>query len=48
LRSDRWLTPEVVSQLARHNLLRPLIKQQVLAELAAEFPLAEEERRQVL
>jgi parvulin-like peptidyl-prolyl isomerase len=38
----------VVSQLARHNLLRPLIKQQVLAELASEFPLAEEERRQVI
>lgn len=48
MRSDPWLTPEVVRQLARHNLLRPLIKQQVLAELAAEFPLEEEERRQVL
>jgi parvulin-like peptidyl-prolyl isomerase len=48
LRPDPWLTPEVVSQLARHNLLRPLIKQQVLAELASEFPLAEEERRQVI
>lgn len=37
----------MVSQLARHNLLRPLIKQQVLAELASEFPLQEEERSQV-
>ncbi|MCP9850459.1 peptidylprolyl isomerase [Cyanobium sp. Morenito 9A2] len=43
--SDLWLTPAVVSQLARHNLLRPLLKQQALAELAADFPLPDPEAR---
>ncbi len=44
--SDPWLTPAVVAQLARHNLLRPLLKQQVLAELAMDYPLPEQERQE--
>lgn len=42
------LSADQLALLARHRLVRPLVRQMVLAELAAAMPVSDEERQQAL
>ena len=43
-----WLQKDQLDLLARHRLVRPLLRSMVMAERAAEVPVEPEERRQAL